>query len=103
MARERRVNLAIQLTPEERAVLESWQRSTAIRAGLAKRGLIILLLAQGSSISEISRIVGVHRRFIYKWAYRFLDQGTAGLNDKHGRGQGTGLSSAPASQTLSRR
>ncbi len=81
----------VDLTPEERHTLESWQRSTTIRAGLARRGRIILLMAQGASISHVSRTVGIRRRFIYKWVDRFQDQGVTGLTDKPGRGQNNQL------------
>ena len=87
MPRGRKTNLSIQLTLAERNVLESWQRSTRIRAGLARRGRIILMLANGESISDISRAVGIRRRFIYKWIARFLDENIAGLTDKPGRGR----------------
>ena len=87
MARGRKTNLSIQLTPAERSVLESWQRSTSIRAGLVRRGRIMLMLADGDSISHISRTVGIRRRFIYKWIARFTEQRIAGLVDKPGRGR----------------
>ena len=51
MPRGRKTNLSLQLTPHERDVLESWQRSTSIRAGLTRRGRIIQMLANGDSIS----------------------------------------------------
>ncbi len=83
----RKTNLILLLSPEERQILESWQRSTTIRAGLAKRGRIILSLSEGVSISEISRRVGIRRRFIYKWAKRFQEKRLSGLSDKPGRGR----------------
>jgi len=84
----RKTNLTLLISPEERQTLESWPRSTTIRAGLTKRGRIILLLSQGVSISEISRRVGIRRRFIYKWAKRFQEKRLSGLSDKLGRGRG---------------
>ncbi|MDA1218232.1 MAG: helix-turn-helix domain-containing protein [Chloroflexi bacterium] len=87
MSRGRKTNLSIQLTPAERTVLESWQRSTSIRAGLVRRGHIILMLADGESISHIARTVSIRRRFIYKWVERFSEQRLAGLVDKPGRGK----------------
>ena len=86
MARGRKTSLTIRLTPAERQTLLAWQRATAIPAGLARRGRIILLLADGVPITAIAAAVGVSRRFIYKWARRFLEQGLAGLADKPGRG-----------------
>ena len=87
MAQGRRTSVVVELTPEDRRTLESWQRSTTIMAGPARRGRIVLMLADGSSVTDIARAVGMRRRFIYKWAQRFTDQGVPGLNDKPGRGR----------------
>jgi transposase-like protein len=90
MARGRTTSLTIRLTPAERQTLLAWQRATAIPAGLARRGRIILLLADGVPITAIAATVGISRRFIYKWARRFLEQGLAGLADQPGRGHRRG-------------
>ena len=90
MARGRKTSLTIRLTPAERQTLLAWQRATAIPAGLARRGRIILLLADGVPLTAIAAMVGISRRFIYKWARRFLEQGLAGLADKPGRGSRRG-------------
>ena len=86
MARGRTTSLTIRLTPAERQTLLAWQRATTISAGRARRGRIILLLADRVTISDIAATVGISRRFVYKWAQRFLEQGVDGLADKHGRG-----------------
>jgi len=57
MARGRRTSLIIRLTPTERQTLLVWQRATAIPAGLARRGRIILLLADGLTITDIAATV----------------------------------------------
>ena len=86
MARGRITSLIIRLTPAERQTLLAWQRATTISAGRARRGRIILLMADGVPITDIAATVGISRRFVYKWAQRFLAQGLAGLVDKPGRG-----------------
>jgi len=86
MARGRKSSLTITLTPKERQTLLAWQRSTTIRIGLLRRARIILLLADGVSITDIAAMVGITRRFVYKWVQRFLEQGVEGLADKPGRG-----------------
>jgi len=78
--------LTIRLTPTQRRTLLAWQRATTIRAGLARRGRIILLVAEQRSIAEVAATVGISRHFVYKWVQRFLQQGLAGLADKPGRG-----------------
>ncbi len=87
MARGRTTQLSITLSPGDRYLLESWQRSTTIQAGLARRGRIILLMSEGDSISQIARTVGIRRRFIYKWVERFKSLGVSGLSDRPGRGR----------------
>ena len=86
MARGRKTALTIRLAPDERHTLMAWQRSTTIPAGRARRGRIILLVADGVPISHIADTVGISRRFVYKWVKRFLQYGIEGLADKPGRG-----------------
>ncbi len=86
MARGRKTALTMHLTVDQRQTLLAWQRSTTIPAGRARRGRIILLLADGVPISYIATTVGLSRRFVYKWVRRFLAEGVAGLADKPGRG-----------------
>jgi len=59
-----------------------------IPAGRARRGRILLLLADGMTIVQIADTVGISRRFVYKWVQRFLQHGIEGLRDKPGRGKG---------------
>ena len=87
MARGRKTSLTILLTPAERQTLLAWQRSTTMHAGQARRGRIILLLADRVPIAHIATTVGISRRFIYKWVQRFLAERLGGLDDKSGRGQ----------------
>jgi transposase len=47
---------------------------------------MILLLADGVTITDIAATVGICRRFVYKWVQRFLERGIEGLADKPGRG-----------------
>ena len=96
MARGRITALTIRLTPAERRTLVAWQRATTISAGRARRGRIILLLADGVPITAIATTVGISRRFVYKWVQRFLKQGVEGLTDKPGRG----AHRVPREQTL---
>ena len=85
MARGRKTSFTIRLTPAERQTLLAWQRATTIPAGIARRGRIILLMADGVPISHIADMVGISRRFVYKWAKRFLEEGLEGLANAPGR------------------
>jgi transposase len=86
MARGRTTSLTIRLTPAQRQTLLAWQRSTTISMGRARRGRIILLVADGMAITDIAATVGISRRFVYKWVQRFQEKGVEGLADKPGRG-----------------
>jgi len=86
MARGRKTSLVIQLTPEARATLMAWQHSRTIPVGRARRARMMLLMADRVPISQIAITVGISRRFVYKWAERFLQHGIEGLADKPGRG-----------------
>ena len=72
--------------PAERHTLLAWQRATTISAGRARRGRILLLMADGVPIADIAALVGISRRFVYKWVQRFLDKGMEGLVNKRERG-----------------
>jgi DNA-binding CsgD family transcriptional regulator len=85
MPRGRHTSVTIRLTPTQRALLEAWQRSTTVSAGLARRGRILLLVATGMPIVEVARRVDMHRRFVYKWVERFQTEGLAGLSDRAGK------------------
>src|SRR5919204_1592516 len=87
MVRGRHTSITIRLTPAQRQRLMAWQRSTTIPAGLARRGRIILLLADGMPLVHIAATVGISRRFVYKWVQRFREESLAGLTDKSGRGR----------------
>jgi hypothetical protein len=87
MPRGRKTSFSIRLTPAQRQTLLAWQRATMVPAGLARRGRIILLLADGMTITDIATTVGMSRRHIYKWVQRFLLQGLEGLQNRPGRGR----------------
>ena len=65
--------------PGDRELLESWTRSSSIRAGLAQRARIVLLAAEGSANYEIAERVGVTRPTVNLWRTRYAGRGLAGL------------------------
>jgi CRP-like cAMP-binding protein len=92
MPRGRKTSYTIHLTPAQRQTLLAWQRSTTIPASLARHSRIILLLADGVTITDIAAAVGMSRPHIYKWVRRFVQQGLEGLQDKPRRGRPPKLS-----------
>lgn len=70
------------LAPEEREALERMLRSRTAAVACVRRARIILLLAQGRSISEIARTIGIERRIVRKWGRRFHELRLNGLREK---------------------
>jgi hypothetical protein len=95
MARGRRTQLHVTLTPEEHVTLARWQRMTTMESGTVRRARIILLAAAGMHFSEIARVAGISRRFVYRWVRRFQAQGLAGLQDRPRPGRGVGGQGRP--------
>jgi transposase len=54
---------------------------------LARRARVLLLLADGRSLTEAARIAGLTIRNARKWVHRFLALGIDGLHDQAGRGR----------------
>jgi transposase len=86
MARGRKTALTIRLTPAERLTLLTWQRTTTISAEVDRRAQLLLLLADGMTITEAAATVGLSRSHRYKWSQRFMQEGLAGLEEKPRRG-----------------
>jgi biotin operon repressor len=82
MARGRKTSLTIRLTLPQRQTLLAWQRATTVPAGLARRARMILLLADGMTITDIAATVGMSRHHIYKWIQRFVQEGLEGLEER---------------------
>ena len=78
----RKTSLIIRLTPAQRLTLLTWQRSTSIPAGLARRARMLLLLADGMTITDAAATAGLSRRHTYKWLQRFVQEGLEGLYDQ---------------------
>jgi transposase len=72
----------VELPPRDREVLESWTRSTAIRAGLAQRARTVLLAGDGVGTNEIVRRVGVSKPTVIAWKQRYQAEGVGGLADR---------------------
>jgi hypothetical protein len=86
MARGRKTALTIRLTPAERLTLLTWQRTTTISAGVDRRAQLLLLLADGMTITEAAATVGLSYNHRDKWSQRCMQEGLAGLEEKPGRG-----------------
>ena len=72
------------LTPDQQEVLALTQqvRSSTITPQLRLRARIILLLAQGHTITAIAQHLRLARKIIYKWIWRWQTDGLKGLQDR---------------------
>jgi transposase len=72
----------LSLTDAQRDVLEGWVRRRSTAQSLAQRSRIILECAEGHSIMEVSRRLGVTADMVRTWRRRFLERGPDGLSDE---------------------
>jgi len=84
--------IRIELTSEEGTELAARTRSQLMAHRDVLRARIVLLLADGCSVSSVARQVGKTRKIIRKWGERFVKQRLEGLRDKPGRGREPGFS-----------
>jgi transposase len=71
------------VTPAERTALETYARSGAGRADLARRARAILLLADGASYTDVSAALGWSSATVARWKARFEADRLAGLWGRH--------------------
>jgi transposase len=76
------VAVAIELSAEERARLESWARRRSSAQALALRSRIVLLAAEGLTNTEIARRLGIDPATARKWRARFAERRLEGVLDE---------------------
>lgn len=76
-----RIAERIELTVEQRCILEEWVRASSTEQRLVERARIVLLASQGRSNEQIAGELGVVRQTAAKWRERFRSEGVAGLGD----------------------
>jgi transposase len=85
MPKGRHTRYVITLTLPERRHLEGLLRETVTRQDVTRRARIILLLADGETITDIAHRADMSRKHVYKWIARYLRIGRACLWDTPGR------------------
>jgi transposase/DNA-binding CsgD family transcriptional regulator len=79
---------AIDLSENDRRVLQSWVRGHTTPQQIARRGMIILRAGEGKANIRIAEEAGVSRTTVVEWRKRFLNEGLAALTlIKPGRGR----------------
>jgi transposase len=71
----------IKLTPDERATLESWLRSTTKEQRMVFRARIVLLANDGMGTNAIAEKLGTRPATVTKWRVRVSRDGLMGLHD----------------------
>jgi transposase len=78
---------ALDLTPEQRVVLEAWAGSQTLPHRQVVRARVILLAAGGVANQVIADATGTSKPSVLKWRSRFAAAGVDGLEDAPGRGR----------------
>jgi transposase len=94
------VAVAIELTPEERAVLESWTRRRTSAQALAQRARVVLLAADGLKNTEIGEHLGIKRSTAATWRNRFAEHRLEGLTDEPRPGQPRKITDAQVEEVI---
>jgi transposase len=76
------VAVAVELTADERARLESWARRRSSAQALALRSRIVLLAADGLKNTEIAERLGIDHATARKWRSRFAERRLEGVLDE---------------------
>jgi transposase len=92
----------IQLTTEDRRVLEARVRSRSGRADEGRRARVILMLGDGATYDEIQKAVGCGRAYIARWRGRYLEQGVAGMYARHKGRKATAMTPRMEARILAR-
>src|SRR5690348_12244096 len=91
----------IELTAEERAQLEAWERRRSSARALALRSRIVLAAAEGSSNNtEIARALGIAVSSVRKWRNRFAEHRLDGLTDEPRPGQPRKINDAKVEEVI---
>lgn len=73
----------VNLTPEERAELESRARSMKLRADAVGRAKLILMLDEGATYRQIMSELSITSRTVATWKKRFLENRIEGLRSQY--------------------
>ena len=76
------VPIPIELSDQERAQLEAWERRRSSAQALALRSRIVLAAAEGPNNTEIAGRLGIAVSSVRKWRNRFAEQRLDGLTDE---------------------
>ena len=79
----------IELSDDEREILESWVRRTTTEQRMVQRASIVLEAALGKTTKEVAALLQLRPATVSKWRTRFAQHRLAGLADAPRSGQPT--------------
>lgn len=77
----------LEITPKDLAILKRWARSRTLDNATATRARIILGAHAGRPAAEIAASMGISARNVYKWIWRFDEEGLEGLKERKRSGR----------------
>src|SRR4051795_76909 len=92
----------IELSGDEREVLEGWTRRRTTAAALSLRARIVLACAGGQSNTEIAARLGVHRNTVALGRRSFLEFRLDGLLDEPRPGQPRKITDAHVEEVITK-
>jgi transposase len=92
----------IELTAEERAQLEAWERRRSSAQALALRSRIVLAAAEGRGNTEIAARLGIAVSSVRKWRNRFAAHRLDGLTDEPRPGRPRTITDAMVEEVIVR-
>jgi transposase len=101
MGRGRRLS-GLELSEEQRTVLQGWTRRRQTAQSLSLRARIVLRAADGQTVAAIAAETQASAQTVRKWWHRFTEQGMEGLLDEPRPGQPRKLSDAQIEQVIVR-
>jgi transposase len=78
----RHTSIHIELTDEERTELERRARLQVAPHRIVARARVVLMLADGKTLTGTATQVGLQRRIVRKWGERFVRKRLRGLEDE---------------------
>ncbi|MGO9501066.1 MAG: IS630 family transposase [Streptosporangiaceae bacterium] len=100
MAGAGRPKAALELTEDERAVLERWARRPKSAQALALRSRIVLACSEGAANKEVAARFGVTPQMVGKWRARFVSGRLNGLGDEPRPGQPRKITDEQAEEVI---
>lgn len=92
----------LDVSREDRITLQRWARGRKTDNATAMRARIILMTREGKPADEVADTLGVSARSVYKWIWRFSEEGLEGLAERQRSGRPRALDHDAMMEILSK-